>query len=56
MSLKQRLAGVVVATLLADWAAGGWKLNMPGLEGKVKLMPIPAWEPGGGAPQCKAAR
>jgi len=47
MSLKQRLAGVVVATLLADWAAGGWKLNMPGLEGKVKLMPIPAWEPGG---------
>lgn len=47
MGLKQRMDGVVVTSMLADWAAGSWKLNAPGLAGKMKLMPLPAWEKGG---------
>ncbi len=47
MGMKQQLDGVVVASMLADWAAGSRKLNLPGLAGKMKLMPLPAWEPGG---------
>ncbi len=42
-----RLAGVVVATPIPDWMAGAWKQDVPGLAGKLKLMPLPAWERGG---------
>ena len=44
---KQRLDGVVVASLLPDWMSGQWKLEMPALAGKVQVMPLPAWERGG---------
>jgi arabinosaccharide transport system substrate-binding protein len=44
---KLRLDGVVVAQMMPDWLAGVWKQDLPGLAGKVKLMPLPAWERGG---------
>lgn len=44
---QQRLNGVVIGSIVPDWMAGQWKLEMPGLAGKVKVMPLPAWEPGG---------
>jgi arabinosaccharide transport system substrate-binding protein len=44
---KQRLDGVVIGSILPDWMAGQWKNEMPGLAGKVKVMPLPAWEAGG---------
>ncbi len=42
-----RLEDRVVCELMADWMAGAWKVDMPGLSGKLKLMPLPAWEKGG---------
>ena len=42
-----RLDGSVVVSLVPDWLCGVWKLDMPALEGHVRLMPLPAWEPGG---------
>ena len=42
-----KLQGVVLASLVPDWLAGVWKTDLTGLSGKWKLMPLPAWEPGG---------
>jgi arabinosaccharide transport system substrate-binding protein len=42
-----RLRGTVVAALMPDWLAGRWRLDMPELAGKLRLMPLPAWERGG---------
>lgn len=42
-----RLDGSVIASVLPDWLAGVWKTDLPGLAGKIKLMPLPAWERGG---------
>lgn len=42
-----KLKGKVVAALMPDWLAGVWMNDLPGLEGKLKLMPLPAWEKGG---------
>lgn len=42
-----RLDGTVVAAIMPDWLAGVWKEDMPGLAGKYRLMPLPAWTPGG---------
>ncbi|MBK8858730.1 MAG: extracellular solute-binding protein [Opitutaceae bacterium] len=44
---RQRLDGQVIGCLLPDWRAGQWKRENPGLAGKLKLMPLPAWEKGG---------
>lgn len=44
---RMRLDGVVVATLIPDWITGVWKQDVPGLAGKLKLMPVPSWERGG---------
>lgn len=44
---RSRLDGFVVATPVPDWMIGVWKQDVPGLAGKMKLMPLPAWEPGG---------
>lgn len=44
---RMRLEGTVIASVLPDWLASVWKSNIPGLAGKVKLMPMPAWERGG---------
>lgn len=42
-----KLEGKVIASVMPDWLAGIWKSDLPQLGGKVKLMPLPAWEPGG---------
>ncbi len=42
-----RLEGKVVASIMPDWLAGVWKRDLPQLSGKLKLMPLPAWETGG---------
>ncbi len=42
-----KLDGKVIAQIMPDWLAGIWKMDLPQLSGKVKLMPLPAWEPGG---------
>jgi len=44
---QQRLEGLAIGELVIDPNIGMWKLEMPGLAGKVKLMPLPAWEKGG---------
>jgi len=44
---KQRLDGVVIGTMIADWMLNLWKLENPQLAGKIKLMPLPAFERGG---------
>jgi len=44
---KQRLDGLVVGTMITDWMFNLWKLENPQLAGKVKLMPVPAFERGG---------
>jgi arabinosaccharide transport system substrate-binding protein len=41
------LHGNVLCTLMPDWLSGIWMKDLPGLGGKVKLMPLPAWTPGG---------
>ena len=42
-----RLQGTVIASVMPDWLAGVWKIDLPSLSGKIKLMPLPAWTPGG---------
>jgi len=44
---RLKLEGFVVASIMPDWLGGVWKHDMGDLSGKVKLMPIPAWEEGG---------
>jgi arabinosaccharide transport system substrate-binding protein len=42
-----KLRGTVLASLMPDWLGGIWKSDLPDLSGKLKLMPLPAWEKGG---------
>jgi arabinosaccharide transport system substrate-binding protein len=42
-----RLDGYVVCSIMPDWLGGVWKNDIPGLSGKLKLIPLPAWTPGG---------
>lgn len=44
---KLLLDGYVLASFVPDWMCNIWRKEIPGLGGKVKLMPLPAWEPGG---------
>ncbi len=44
---QARLDGKVVCEIMPDWLAGVWLQDLPQLSGKLKLMPLPAWEPGG---------
>lgn len=39
--------GYVVAVFMPDWMCNIWKNELPQLAGKVKVMPLPAWEKGG---------
>jgi len=43
---RQRLDGMAIGAIAPDWLLGWWKLENPGLSGKVKVMPLPAWERG----------
>jgi len=42
-----KVAGKVICAFMPDWMGDVWKHEMPELAGKVKLMPLPAWEKGG---------
>ncbi len=42
-----RLDGMVICSLVPDWLCGVWKNDLPTMEGKIKLMPLPAWTPNG---------
>ncbi len=39
--------GYVLAAFMPDWMCNIWKNEIPSLAGKVKLMPLHAWERGG---------
>jgi len=39
--------GYFLCFICPDWRAGGTKFNLPDLDGKLGLMPMPAFEPGG---------
>jgi arabinosaccharide transport system substrate-binding protein len=41
------LEGYVLASFVPDWMCNLWRKEIPQLAGKVKLMPLPAWEKGG---------
>ena len=42
-----KLDGRVLCFLGPDWLTGTWRFDLPQLRGKLKLMPLPAWTPGG---------
>ncbi|MEA5615380.1 ABC transporter substrate-binding protein [Nodularia spumigena] len=44
---QQRVDGYAIAYLAPDWMCGIWKMHVPKLAGTVKVMPMPAFEPGG---------
>lgn len=44
---QQKIDGYVIAAIMPDWLSNLWREQMPSLGGKLKLMPLPAWEPGG---------
>lgn len=44
---KLKIDGYVVASIMPDWMCNIWKIEMPQLKGKMKVMPLPAWERGG---------
>jgi arabinosaccharide transport system substrate-binding protein len=44
---QMRRDGTVLCQLMPDWMVGQWKRDLPDLGGKVKLMPLPAFTPGG---------
>lgn len=44
--------GKFLAVVGADWYAGFFKDNAPALSGKLKAMPVPAWEKGGVRTSC----
>ncbi len=44
---KLQMDGYVLAWLTPDWRAGQERAYLGSLAGKVKLMPLPAWEEGG---------
>ncbi len=47
MGNQLKLQGYVVASLAPDWLLATWKQDLGGLSGKMKLMPLPAWDRGG---------
>jgi arabinosaccharide transport system substrate-binding protein len=45
--LKVMTDGLVLFYVAPDWRSGVYEHELPGLKGKMALMPLPAWEPGG---------
>ncbi|HXX65674.1 MAG TPA: extracellular solute-binding protein [Polyangiaceae bacterium] len=45
--LKVMTDGLVLFYITPDWRSGFFEHELPGLKGKMALMPLPAWEPGG---------
>jgi arabinosaccharide transport system substrate-binding protein len=44
---QMKISGKVLSAFMPDWMGDVWKHEMPELAGKIKLMPLPAWKPGG---------
>ena len=44
---RLKIEGFAVAFFNPDWMCGVWKNNFPDLEGKLEIIPLPAFEPGG---------
>ena len=44
---KLKVDGYAIAYLMPDWMCSIWRIEIPQLAGKVKVMALPAWEPGG---------
>lgn len=44
---QQRVDGFAIGYLCPDWMCAIWKEQIPQIGGKMKLMPMPAFEPGG---------
>ncbi|QOJ00517.1 MAG: extracellular solute-binding protein [Phycisphaeraceae bacterium] len=44
---RLKAEGFVIASFFPDWMGAIWQREIPQLAGKVKLMPLPAWTPGG---------
>jgi len=44
---KQMLDGLSIGYVTPNFLLGTWKVENPKLAGKIKLMPLPAFEPGG---------
>jgi arabinosaccharide transport system substrate-binding protein len=44
---QQRVDGYAIAYLCPDWMCGIWKMHVPRLAGTMKVIPLPAFEPGG---------
>lgn len=42
-----KLDGYVVGIFMPDWLCSIYKAELPQLSGKLKVMPMPAWDPGG---------
>jgi len=49
---RLRGEGYVLSWMVPDWRAYHMSLYLGGLEGKLKLMPLPAWEEGGRRTSC----
>ena len=46
-STQAMLDGYILSHLSPDWRLGGFRRDAAILEGRLRLMPLPAWEPGG---------
>lgn len=44
---RLKLEGAAVGYFMPDWMCVTWRTQLPQLAGKVKVMPLPAWEKGG---------
>lgn len=44
---RLKVEGHALCYLMPDWMCNVWRRNVPTLEGKMKVIPLPAWEPGG---------
>lgn len=42
-----KLDGYAACYFMPDWMCDVWGKELPGLSGRMRLMPLPAWEPGG---------
>jgi arabinosaccharide transport system substrate-binding protein len=42
-----KVDGHAIAYLMPDWMCAIWRIEIPQLAGKVKVMPLPAWDRGG---------
>lgn len=45
---KLKLDGAAIGYFMPDWMCVTWRQQLPQLAGSVRVMPLPAWERGGG--------